>query len=128
MQDVVKFTSLRDGEDARFCDLVHLVKHCYNTLKQIGLPSDLDNSHMFSLIEQKMCADDRNEWSRDLEKTKQPATPNQLMTWMTVEMKSRMQTTAPSNGSFPVHNVNKVNDDSNKALHSKCWLWKSLTH
>ena len=128
MQDVVKFTSLRDGEDARFCDLVHLVKHCYNTLKEIGLPIDLDNSHMFFLIEQKMCADDRNEWSRDLEKTKQPATPNQLMTWMTVEMKSRMRTTAPSNGSFPVRNVNKVNDDRNKALHSKCWLWKSLTH
>ena len=59
MQDVVKFKPLRDGEDARFCDLVHLVKRCYNTLKEIGVPGDMDNSHMLSLIEKKMCADDR---------------------------------------------------------------------
>ena len=131
MQDIVKFKSLRDGEDARFCDLVHLVKRCYNTLKEIGLSSDMDNSHMLSLIEQKMCADDRKVWSRDLEKTKQPATLNQLMTWVTVEMKSRMRATAPlrtSNGSFSAHNVNKVNCDGNKAPHNKCWLCKSQTH
>lgn len=71
MQDIVKFKSLRDGEDARFCELVHLVKRCYNTPKEIGLPSDMDNSHMLSLIEQKMCVDDKKVWSRDLEKTKQ---------------------------------------------------------
>lgn len=127
----MKFKSLRDGEDARFCDLVHLIKRCYSTLKEIGLPSDLDNSHMLSLIEQKMCADDRKVWSHDLEKTKQPTTLNQLMTWMTVEMKSRMRATVPlrtSNGSFSVHNVNKVNDDRNKAPHNKCWLCKSPTH
>ena len=131
MQDIVKFKSLRNGEDARFCDLVHLVKRCYSTLKEIGLPSDLDNSHMLSLIEQKMCADDRKVWSHDLEKTKQPATLNQLMTWMTVEMKSGMRATAPlrtSNGSFSAHNVNKVNDDGNKVPHNKCWLCKSPTH
>lgn len=71
MQDIVKFKSLHDGEDARFCELVHLVKRCYNTPKEIGLPSDMDNSHMLSLIEQKMCVDDKKVWSRDLEKTKQ---------------------------------------------------------
>lgn len=27
-QDIVKFRPIRDGEDARFCDLVHLVKRC----------------------------------------------------------------------------------------------------
>ena len=111
--------------------MVHLIKHCYSTLKEIGLPSDLDNSDMLSLIEQKMCADDRKVWSHDLEKTKQPATLNQLMTWMIVEMKSRMRATAPlrtGNGSFSVHDVNKVNDDWNKAPHNKCWLCKSPTH
>ena len=53
------------------------------------------------------------------------------MTWMTVEMKSRMRATVPlrtSNGSYSVHNVNKVNDDGNKATHNKCWLCKSPTH
>ena len=131
MQDLVKFKSLLDGEDARFCDLVHLVNRCYNTLKEIGLPSDMDNSHMLSLIEQKMCADDRKVWSRDLEKSKQPATLNHLIAWMTVEMKSRMRATAPlrtSNGSFSVHNVNKAIDNGNKAFHNKCWLCKSPTH
>ena len=131
MQDLVKFKSLLDGEDARFCDLVHLVNRCYNTLKEIGLPSDMDNSHMWSLIEQKMCADDRKVWSRDLEKSKQPATLNHLIAWMTVEMKSRMRATAPlrtSNGSFSVHNVNKAIDNGNKAFHNKCWLCKSPTH
>lgn len=131
MQDLVKFKSLRDGKDARFCDLVHLVKRCYNTLKGIGLPSDMDNTHMLSLIEQKMCTDDRKVWSRDLEKSKQPATLNHLIAWMTVEMKSRMRATAPlrtSNGSFSVHNVNKANDNGNKAFHNKCWVCKSPSH
>ena len=66
----------------------------------------------------------------DLKKTKQPATLNHLMAWMTVEMKSRMRATAPlrtSNGSFSVQNVNKVNNGS-KASHNKCWLCKSDTH
>ena len=67
-QDIVKFQPLRDGEDTRFCDLVHLVKRCYNTLKEVGLPSD-----MLSIIEQKMCIDDRKVWSRDLEKSNKPA-------------------------------------------------------
>lgn len=57
-QDIVVFKALQEGEDARFCDLVHLVNRCYNTLKQVSLPSDMDNSHMLSIIEQKMCADD----------------------------------------------------------------------
>ena len=51
-QDIVKFHSLQHGNDTRFCNLVHLVKHCYNTLK-VGVPNDVDNSHMLSIIEQK---------------------------------------------------------------------------
>ena len=95
---LVQFKALQDGEDVRFCDLVHLVKRCYNTLKEVGLPSDLNNSHMLSIIEQKMCADDRKVWARDLEKEKTSATLEALMNWMNVEMKSRtwrMRATAP---------------------------------
>ena len=72
-QDIVQFKALQDGEDTRFCDLVHLVKRRYNTLKEVGLPSDMDNSHMLFIIEQKMCADDRKVWARHLEKEKKPA-------------------------------------------------------
>ena len=131
MQDVVKFKPLRDGEDARFCDLVHLVKHCYNMLKEIGVPGDMDNSHMLSLIEKKMCADDRKVWSRDLEKNGEPATLHHLMTWLTTEMKSRMRATAPLRTSSTHHAVNYVtkgNEDRNKVSTFKCWLCKSSTH
>ena len=94
-----------------------MVREAGNSDFNVGLPSDMDKSHMLSLIEQKMRADDRKVWSRHLEKTKQPTTLNQLVTWMTVEMKSQMRATAPlrtSRGSLSVHNVNKVNDDGKK--------------
>ena len=51
-QEIVKFKALSDGEDARFCDLVHLVKRSYNTLKEVGLPADM----LLSVIENRRCA------------------------------------------------------------------------
>ena len=93
-QDIVKFRPIRDGEDAQFCDLIQLVKRCYKRLRDVGLPSKNDHSHMLSIIQHEMCVDERKVWSRDLEKTNQPATILGLMTWMTAEMKSRMRATA----------------------------------
>ena len=128
-QDIVQFKALQEGEDARFCDLVHLVKRCYNTLKEVGLPSDMNNSHMLSIIEQKMCADDRKVWARDLEREKKPAILEALMNWMNVEMKSRMRATAPirvgSSGRRPVHHFRS---DSDKPVWHKCWLCKTSSH
>ena len=128
-QDIIQFKALQDGEDARFCDLVHLVKRSYNTLKEVGLPSDMNNSHMLSIIEQKMCADDRKVWARDLEKEKKPATLEALMNWMNVEMKSRMRATAPirigSSGKRPVYHFRS---DSDKPDWHKCWLCKTSSH
>ena len=51
-QDIVKFRALQPNEDARFCDLV-------NTLKEVGSQNDMDNSHMLSIFEQKLCPDDQ---------------------------------------------------------------------
>ena len=73
-QDIMRFKALSEGEDARFCDLVHLVRRSYNTLKEVGIPSDMNNSHMLSIIEQKMCPSDRKVWSRELEREKKLAT------------------------------------------------------
>ena len=129
-QDIVKFKALQDGEDARFCDFVHLVKRCYNTLKEIGIPSDMDNTHMLSIIQQKMCADDRKVWSRDLERENKPATLHGLMSWMTIEMKSRMRATAPvrTSSSSNWRTVNHVQvDGENKSIH-KCWFCRDSTH
>lgn len=128
-QDIVQFKALQEGEDARFCDLVHLVKRCYNTLKEVGPPSDMNNSHLLSIIEQKMCADDRKVWARDLEKEKKPATLEALINLMNVEMKSRMRATAPirvgSSGRRPVHHFRS---DSDKSVWHKCWLCKTSSH
>ena len=45
------FKALSEGEDARFCDLVRLVRRGYNTLKEVVIPSDMNNSDMLSIIE-----------------------------------------------------------------------------
>ena len=130
-QDIVKFRPIRDGEDARFCDLVHLVKRCYNALKEVGLPSDMDNSHMLSIIEQKMCCDDRKVWSRELERTNQPATLLGLMSWMTAEMKFRMRATAPlrtGSNTHTIHHVVAGNKSENKTIGYKCWICKTQIH
>ena len=100
-------------------------------LREVGLPSDMDNSHMLSIIEQKMCVDDRKVWSRDLEKTKHPAMLLSLMTWMTAEMKSRMRATAPirtSNTYHSVHHVATGNKDETNGIRNKCWICKTQTH
>ena len=88
-QDIARFK--HDGEDARFCDLVHLVRRSFNTMSEVGRQNDMDNNHMLAIIEQKMCSDDRKVWSRFLETTKCHAPLEALMSRMTSEMKSRMK-------------------------------------
>lgn len=98
-------------------------------IKEVGLPGDMNNSHMLSIIEQKMCADDRKVWARDLEKEKKPATLEALMNWINVEMKSRMRATAPirvgTSGKCPVYHFRY---DSDKSVWHKCWLCKTSSH
>ena len=131
-QDITKFRPLQGGEDARFCDLVHLVKRCYNTLKEVGIPSDMDNSHMLSIIEQKMCADDRKIWARYLEQEKKVPTLQALILWMTVEMKSRMRATASIRSTFvhkcTVTHVTSESSNRNILTRHKCWLCSNSSH
>ena len=131
-QDIAKFRQLQHGEDARFCDLVHLVKRCYNTLKEVGVPQDMDNSHMLSIIEQKMCTDDRKVWSRDLEREGKSASLKGLMEWMSVEMKSRMRATAPlrssSNSLRKVNHLQAQGGEDTKPTNHRCWLCRNSTH
>ena len=127
----MKFRPIRDGEYARFCDLVNLVKRCYNTLKEVALPSDMDDSHILSILEQKLCMDGRKVWSRDLEKRNQPAMLVGLMTWMTTEMKSRMSATAPlrtGSSSHTIHHVAVESRSENKGSSHKCWICKTQGH
>ena len=85
----------------------------------------IDNSQMLSIIEQKMCSDDRKVWSRDLECQGEKATLERLMNWMDVEMKSRMRTTAPLRSS---RSVCAFQVDTPKQKWCKCWYCKSSSH
>ena len=93
--DISKFKPLREDENGRFCDFVQLVRKSYNTLKEVNRPFDMDNNHMIAIIEQKMHMSDRIVWARHLESTGKEATLENLITWMTTEMKTRMRATAP---------------------------------
>ena len=42
-QDIIKFRALPLGEDAQFCGLVHLINRSFNTLKEVGSQSYIDN-------------------------------------------------------------------------------------
>ena len=130
-QDIGKFKALCPGEDARFCELVHLVRRCYNTLKEVGLPSDMDNSHMLSIIEQKMCVDDRKVWSRELQRDKKPASLKGLIDWMSIEMKSRMRATAPirtSGSNRSIYHLTTTDERRNDNTRHKCWFCKNSLH
>ena len=121
MQDIARFKPLRDEEDARFCDLVHLLRRSFNTLSEVGRQNDMDNNHISAIIEQKVCSDDRKVWSHFLETTKCHATLEALMSRVTSEMKSRMRATALLRSSKHL-NVNQVSAFEEKgAVNHKCW-------
>ena len=120
-QDIVKVRSLQPGEDARFCELVHLVKRSYNILKEVGNQNDMNNSHMLSIIEQKMCPDDRKVWSRDLERQGEKATLEKLM--------KCMRATAPLRCASYQRSINHVRvDESSHEIRRKCWYCKNSSH
>jgi hypothetical protein len=78
----------------------------------------MDNSHMLSIIEQKMCPEERKAWSRYLEIERKPATLNALMT-------------APVRSGLT--NRRKINhlhgeiEGGNKSR-NKCWLCNNSSH
>ena len=131
-QDIMNFRKLDNGDDARFCDLVHLVNRSFNTLKEVGQPNDMDNSHMLSVIERRICADDRKVWARELEREKKPATLQALLSWMTTEMKSRMRATAPIRTGMSsrryVNQLRAKERGSDKQQRNKCWFCKDSQH
>ena len=89
--DISSVRPLREGDDKGFCDFVHLIKRSFNILKEVGHPNDMNNNHMLAIIEQKMCSSDRKVGARQIESEKKEATLENLMTWLTVEMKSRIE-------------------------------------
>jgi hypothetical protein len=124
-QDLSKFRPLKGGEDSRFCDLVHLVKRSFNAMKGVGKPHDMDNNHMLSLIEQKMCVEDRKVWALKLERNEKPASLQGLIAWMETEIKSRMRATAPlRNPSQGSRYVNQLSGGKSP----KCWICDNSTH
>ena len=125
--DISKFRPLREDEDARFCDLAQLVRRSYNTLKEVNRQFDMDNNHMIAIIEQKLHVSDRKIWSRHLEISGKDATLENLIAWMTTEMKTRMRATAPLRSIQSRHPIGSFNADIS-GNNPKCWVCKSYNH
>ena len=87
---------------------------------------------MLSIIEQKMCADDRKIWARYLEQEKKVPTLQALMLWMTVEMKSCMCAPGPIRSTFvhkrTVTHVTSESSNHNILTRHKCWLCSNSSH
>ncbi|XP_063970046.1 uncharacterized protein LOC129255891 [Lytechinus pictus] len=132
--DLNQFKGLKCGEDARFCDLVHLVRRSYHCLQAVNRPQDMDNSQVLALIERKMHVDDRRVWFRHLEQDGKPACLSYLIEWMTSEMKSRMRAAAPVRAeekkAGKVFQVSSVQSNSAKSdvMFFKCWLCMTSDH
>jgi hypothetical protein len=125
--DISKFKPLREDEDSRFCDLAQLVRRSYNTLKEVNRQFDMDNNHMIAIIEQKLHVNDRKIWSRYLETSRKDATLENLITWMTTEMKTRMRAIAPLRSMQSRHPVGSFNANVS-GNNPKCWVCKSFNH
>ena len=77
-----------------------------------------------------MCADDRKVWSRDLEKDKKTASLRGLMTWMNVEMKSRMRASAPlrTSSKHSINHLKQFQGGEDQFSNHRCWLCKTSSH
>ena len=133
ISDLNKFRPLKDNEDGRFCELVHLVRRSYNTLKEIGRTNDMDNSNMLAMIEKKMNIDDRKVWFRSQESSKDPASLHMLLNWMSGEMKTRMRATAPLRSDSRHATVGLVSQPSTGSQFQqrpqyRCWICKTSDH
>ena len=89
------FKALQVDKDGPFCEMIQLVNGSYKTLKEMSRPNNMNNNHMLALIEQKMSSDYRKVWARGLETDKKEATLEDVLNWMTTEIKSRMKESAP---------------------------------
>ena len=131
-QDIVKFKPLKDDDDSRFCELVHLIKRSYNILKEVGRPHDMDNNRMLAMVEKKMNTDDRKVWFRVLEGEKRQASLESLMDWMTAKMRSRMRATAPVRSTAHAATVSHLSKTTptNKTAYTsyKCWPCQTSDH
>ncbi|XP_030843375.1 uncharacterized protein LOC580152 [Strongylocentrotus purpuratus] len=136
MNDLHKFKPLKENEDGRFCDLVHMVRRSYNTLKEIGRENDMNNSNMLAMIERKMNPDDRRVWFRyqEIDKDEQQSAVSleMLLKWMSGEMKARMRANAPlrSDSRHAVGHMSQTpqRQQSEETLQHRCWICKTGDH
>ena len=134
-QDLIKFRALQNGEDGRFCELAHLVRRCYNILKQVGKEADMNNNHMLAIVEKKLTLDDRKVYARNLQKNEQEASLEGLLSFFNDELKARMRATATIRSSS-TSQQNKVNLTQRQSGNTsqphqrwkKCWVCESDDH
>ncbi|XP_063959833.1 uncharacterized protein LOC129259266 [Lytechinus pictus] len=128
--DLGKFRPLKDGEDGRFCDLVHLIRRSYNSLQEVGRANDMDNNHMLSLIERKLSSDDRKLWLRFIDRERTDASLHALLYWMELELKTRIRASAPlrDSRSSTIGHISQDDGSNERKPDFKCWLCETSDH
>ncbi|XP_041467150.1 uncharacterized protein LOC121417494 [Lytechinus variegatus] len=128
--DLGKFRPLKDGEDGRFCDLVHLIRRSYNSLQEVGRANDMDNNHMISLIERKLSSDDRKLWLRFIDRERTDASLHALLYWMELELKTRIRASAPlrDSRSSTIGHISQDDGSNERKPDFKCWLCETSDH
>ena len=114
-QDMSKFRPINEGEDSRFLYLVHLVRRSFNIFKEDGRGYDMDSNHMLEFIERKLLPDDRKVWERYVESTMSHLSLENLLTWLTTEMKTRMRVSAPLRSSSYGIKVNHIQENNSSS-------------
>jgi hypothetical protein len=89
---------MKEGEVARFCDLLHLLKRSLNTLKEVGRENDMNNNNDMLAITEQRCMRMIAKYGHATWKVARVRLHwrhKTLILWMTCEMKSRVRATAP---------------------------------
>ena len=63
LQDIQQMKPLADGEDQAFVDMVNVVERCFKELDRIGMASEISNSSVVALIEERLPRDIKSKWS-----------------------------------------------------------------
>ncbi|XP_033115373.1 uncharacterized protein LOC117115613 [Anneissia japonica] len=136
-QDISKFRCLKEGEDSRFCEFAQLIRRCFNILKQVGKEADMNNNHMLAIIEMKLTVEDRKVYSRILQQKGEEASLVGLLSFLEVEMKTRIRATASVRSSSTQSHA-KVNignqrfspatNNQRSSSWKRCWGCDSIDH
>ena len=67
--DIKNIKHLQEGDDQSFLELINTVEKGYQDLARINMESEISNSGIVSLIEERLPRDIKREWSREVNRS-----------------------------------------------------------